>query len=174
MACQSINPYVASCGETLRAGTKAVYIIAYSDLENIENSTSPYAVSVNGVVNNINTKTGKKFVKIDTTSKSEGVTETHSVAENGIITSTAGFTASLTGFSKEGGVLVKSLLGQDVVILSKLASGKFVAVGLDGGFKLTESAGTHNSTDSNRALTFGGDIYDVIPEVDATIIASLI
>src|SRR5690606_32361153 len=114
-----------------------------------------------------------KFVKIDTTAKSEGITETHSVAENGIITSTAGFTASLTGFSKESGALVKSLLGQDVVILTKLASGKFVAVGLDAGFKLTESAGTHNATDSNRALTFGGDIYDVVPEVDATIIGVL-
>lgn len=173
MACSSLTAYVGQCGETLRAGTKKVYMVAFSDLKKATGSTDVYTMSA-GVVNAITLDTSKKFVKVDLAPKSEGLTESHVIAENGIITSTATFTGSITGFSKESGAFVKSLLGNPVVVLAQLGSGKWVAVGLDGGFKLTEAQGTHNATESARNLTFGGDIYDAIPEVDATLIASLI
>jgi len=173
MACSSISPFIAGCGEILRSGTKATYMIAFSDLKLITGTASVYTIA-GGVVSTISLQADKKFSKVDLTSKSEGITETHTVADNGIITSTAGFTGSITGFSKESGAFVKSLLGQPVVVLNELASGSWVAVGLDGGFYLKESAGTHNATDSNRALTFGGDIFDVVPEVDKTLIPTLI
>lgn len=167
MACKPINPFVAQCGESLRAGTKAVYIISKSDVVS-------YTKSTNGIVNTITLKESAKFSKVDTYAKSEGITETHTVADNGIITSVAGFTASLLGYGASTGAFVKSLLGQNVVVMTQLANDTTVIIGLDGGFKLTESAGTHNATDSNRGLTFGGDIYDVVPEVDSTIIDTLI
>lgn len=173
MACTSLTAYVNQCGDALRAGTKKVYMISFNDLEKATGSTDVYTMSA-GVVSAITLDTGKKFVKVDVTPKSEGITETQTRAENGIITGTAGFSASLSGFNKESGAFVKGLLGQPVVVLAQLGSGKWVAVGLDGGFYLTESAGTHNATESGRNLTFGGDIYDSIPEVDATLIASLI
>lgn len=173
MACQSINPFIAGCGEVLRAGTKATYMIAFSDLKLIAGTASVYTIA-GGVVSTISLQASKKFSKVDLTSKSEGFTETHTVGDNGIITSTAGFAGSITGFTKESGAFVKSLLGQPVVVLCQLGTDAWVAVGLDGGFYLKESAGTHNATDSNRSLTFGGDIFGFIPDVDKTLIPTLI
>ncbi|WP_164108253.1 MULTISPECIES: hypothetical protein [Sphingobacterium] len=174
MNCESINPFVASCGEDLRAGTKAVYILAYKDAEKVTGSTKIYAESATGVINEIGLKETKKFAKVDFHSKSEAITETASMGENGILTETATFAGVINGFNKESLALVKSLLGQDVIILAELGSGKYSVIGVDGGFKLTEAVGTHNATDSNRALSFAGDVYGGVKEVDGTIVPTLI
>lgn len=170
--CTSLSAYASQCGESLRAGTKKVYMVAFGDLKKATGSTDVYTMSA-GVVNAITLDTSKKFVKVDFADKSQSFTENWTQAENGIVSGTAGFTAGLSGFTKESGAFVKSLLGVPVVVLAELGSGKWIAVGLDGGFKMTESAGTHSATESGRNLTFGGDIYDTVPEVDETLITSI-
>lgn len=174
MACISLTAYTAQCGESLKAGFKnKTYMVAYNDLERITGSTDVYAIS-NGVVNQISLDSGKKFVKVDLDNKSQSLLENVSISESGIATETATFSGSITGFTKEGSAFVKSLAGQPIVILTQLANDAWAVIGLDGTIRLTEAVGTHNATDSNRALTFSGDEFGGVKYVDSTLVATLI
>ncbi|WP_313511640.1 hypothetical protein [Sphingobacterium sp.] len=173
MACESLLAYVGKCGDSILAGTKNTYMIAYNDLDKIAGSTSVYTLSA-GIVSAITLDTGKKFVKVRFTPKTESTNETITRAENGVVTGNGTFSASILGFTKEGATFVKSLMGQEVVILQELASGDFVASGLDGGYYMTEAVGQSTATESGYNVTFGGAIYGFSPTVDKTLVSSLI
>lgn len=172
MACNSLEAFLPQCG-AVKAGIKDNFIIAFDDLAPLSGSTEAYSTSVNGIVNAIGLDSGKKFVKIKNTKGTGAFTDTSATAENGVETITHEYTLSIDSFSAENKKFTESLSGREVVLLTKLKSGKYAALGLDGGFYLTGSVMTVNGTDNSRALTFSGEALNLVPEVDATLIASL-
>lgn len=172
MACVSLTAFTKQCGAVATAGAKKIYMIAYNDLTLVDGANDVYTTAL-GVVNEIGNST-KKFVGVGVANKSSVINENVTVNENGTVEMGATFNATLTGFSKETGEFVKQLIGQDVVVLVQLMSKRWVAVGLDGGFALTSATGELSSSVTQRGFTLGGDISDLIPEIDPTLIASLI
>lgn len=172
MACNSLEAFLGQCG-AIKAGLKDHYVLAYDDLASLSGSTEPYATSVNGVVNAIGLDSGKKFVKIKNTRGTGQFTDTSATAENGVENITHEYTLSIDSFSAENKKFTESLVGRELVLLTKLKSGKYAALGLDGGLYLSGSVLTVNATDNSRALTFSGEALNYVPEVDATLIASL-
>lgn len=174
MACgSSLVGYVKQCGEKLIGGTKNIYMIAFSDLKNLENSTSVYSLTA-GKVSEIGLQTSKKFVPVQVENKNNSITDTLTVGDNSIISGNFAFTAQMVGYSAEANQFVSSLLGQAVAIIIELANGSYVVGGLDGTVQLKESVGTISATDLNRTLNFSGEIYAPTPELDKTILATLI
>ena len=173
MACASYTALLRECGKN-RAGIQLNYLVAYDDLAVISGSTLPYAISVGGVVNQINLAASKKFVKVDQTRKTGSLKATGSVADNGVATSTAEYTLGVDGFNAKTSTFIDSLLGNPVVILTKLRNGKYIATGLDGGFVLTNYELTVDESTNGATLTFTGDTNSIPPEVDATAVPSLI
>ena len=174
MSCEnSLEAFLGQCG-AVKAGLKDHFIIAYDDLAILSGSTEPYATSVNGVINAIGLASGKKFVKIKNTRGTGQFTDTGATAENGVETITHEYTLSIDSFSAENKKFAESLSGRELVLLTKLKSGKYAALGIDGGLYLSGSVLTVNGTDNSRALTFTGEAVNFVPEIDATIIASLI
>lgn len=169
----SLIGYVRQCGEKLIGGTKNIYMISYGDLKNIEGSTSVYSMTA-GKVSEVGLQTSKKFVKIEVENKQNNVTDTITVGDNGIISGTFAYTAQMVGYSAEANQFVSSLLGQPVAIIIELANGSYVIGGLDGTVQLKESVGTISASDLNRTLSFNGEIYAPTPELDKTILATLI
>lgn len=174
MACgSSLVGYVKQCGEKLIGGTKNIYMIAYNDLKNIEGSTSVYSITA-GKVSEVGLQTSKKFVKIEVENKQNNVTDTIQIGDNGIISGTFAYTATMVGYSAEANQFVSSLLGQPVAIIIELANGSYVIGGLDGTVQLKESVGTISATDLNRTLSFAGEIYQNTPLLDPTIVQTLV
>ncbi|MDF2948004.1 MAG: hypothetical protein K0R07_14 [Sedimentibacter sp.] len=174
MACgSSLIGYVRQCGEKLIGGTKNIYMIAYSDLKNIEGSTSVYSITA-GKVSEVGLQTSKKFVHMGFETKQNSISDTLSVSDNGVITGNFSYSTSVTGYSAEANELAKNLLGQPVVIIVELANSELVISGLDGTIQLKESVGTISATDLNRTLSFSGETYGPIPLLDKTILATLI
>lgn len=169
----SLIGYVRQCGEKLVGGTKNIYMISFSDLKNIEGSTSVYSMTA-GKVSEVGLQTSKKFVKIEVENKQNNVTDTIQIGDNGIISGTFAFSASMVGYSAEANQFVSSLLGQPVAIIISLQNGSYVIGGLEGTVYLKESVGTISATDLNRTLSFNGEIYAPTPELDKTILATLI
>ncbi len=174
MACNSsLVGYIKQCGEKLIGGTKNIYMIAYNDLKNIEGSTSVYSITA-GKVSEIGLEASKRFVKIEVENKNNNVVDTITVGDNGIISGTFAYTAQMVGYSAEANQFVSSLLGQPVAIIIELANGSYVIGGLEGTVYLKESVGTISATDLNRTLSFNGEIYAPTPELDKTILSTLI
>jgi len=174
MACgSSLTGYVRQCGEKLIGGTKNIYMIAYSDLKNIEGSASVYSMTA-GKVSEVGLQTSKKFVPIQVENKNNSVVDTLTVSDAGIISGTFAYTTQMVGYSAEANQFVTSLLGQAVAIIIELANGSYVIGGLDGTVQLKESVGTISATDLNRTLNFGGEIYGPSPLLDPTLLATLL
>lgn len=174
MACgSSLVGYVRQCGEKLIGGTKNIYMISFSDLKIIEGSTSVYSITA-GKVSEVGLQTSKKFVPIQVENKNNSVVDTLTVSEAGIISGTFAYTTQMVGYSAEANQFVSSLLGQPVAIIVELANGSYVVGGLDGTVQLKESVGTISASDLNRTLSFAGEIYAPTPELDKTILTTLI
>lgn len=161
----SLLAYAEQCGTSLIGGTKNVYMIAHSDLKNIEGSTAVYT-SADGIVSEIGLELSKKFVKIEVKNNQNNVTDTFSVSDTGIISGTFAYTALVQGYSKEANKLVTSLLGQPVAIIIELANNSIIVGGLDGGVRLMESVGTISASELGRTLNFTGEIYEPTPLLD--------
>ncbi|MDY0906571.1 hypothetical protein [Pedobacter sp. CFBP9032] len=173
MACNPLEAFTnANCG-AVKAGVKDNYIIAYADLVTVVGSTEVFSTSVNGIVNAIGVGSGKHFVKVKNTKKTGAFKETSALADNGVETNTIEYTLSIDSFSAENKKFTESLSGREVVVLAKLKSGKYAALGLEGGFYLSGSELTVDEATNSRALTFTGEAVGFVPEVDATLIASL-
>lgn len=169
----SLIGYVRQCGEKLIGGTKNIYMIAYSDLKNIEGSTSVYSITA-GKVSEVGLEASKKFVKIEVENKNNNIVDTISISDSGIISGTFAYSASMVGYSAEANQFVSSLLGQPVAIIIELANGSYVIGGLEGTVYLKESVGTISATDLNRTLSFAGEVYAPLAELDKTILSTLI
>ncbi|WP_313553012.1 hypothetical protein [Sphingobacterium multivorum] len=169
----SLIGYVRQCGEKLIGGTKNIYMIAYSDLKNIEGSTSVYSMTA-GKVSEVGLQTSKKFVPVQVENKNNSITDTLTVGDNSIISGNFAFTAQMVGYSAEANQFVSSLLGQPVAIIIELANSELVIAGLDGTIQLKESVGTISASDLNRTLSFAGEIYSPIALLDKTILQTLV
>ncbi|MCX2474093.1 hypothetical protein OQZ33_07105 [Pedobacter sp. MC2016-05] len=173
MACESIDPYLRECGK-VDAGIRTNYLIAFADLAKIDATGEVYSTSVNGIVSNIALASGKKFVQVDNTSKTGAFKASSTRADNGVITSTQEYTMGIDNFSAKSNTFIDKLLGNPVVILTKMKSGKYGALGLDGTLFLSTAETTVDDATNGTSLTFTGDSSKRPAEVDATIVASLI
>ncbi|WP_316736284.1 hypothetical protein [Pedobacter aquatilis] len=173
MACTSLSPFTKECGKN-QAGVQENYMISYGDLAIISGSTQPYATTVGGLVNQISLASSKKFVKVDNTRKSLALKASGQLSDSGVATSNAEYTLGLDGFNAKTGAFIDSLMGNPVVIITKLRTGKYIVVGLDGGFVLTSYEAAVDEAANGATLNFSGDTNGIPPELDATVVPSLI
>lgn len=174
MACSSILAYTKTACGAVKAGINKTYVIAYKDLVPVSGSTEPYTVSVGGVVNAIGLSGSTKFVKIEGTKNSSAFKETTAVADNGVSTITQEKTIAIDSLGAVNKTFTESLMGQPVVLIDQLKSGVYIVAGLDGQMILSGSEGTADSTNNGRSLTFSADAIMLAPEVDKTLIPSII
>lgn len=175
MACISLTSFIADCGSYAQNGLEnKTYMIAYKDLATVSGSTEVYGTSVGGVVNVISPSGSTKFVKVDGSVNSSSFTDEMTRNDNGSYNFTQGFSIALDSFSAANSNFTKGLIGQPVVVLTKLKSKKWAALGLDGSLYLATASLTVDASTNQRALTFAGDASGFAHEVDPTVVPSII
>ncbi|WP_449439640.1 hypothetical protein [Pedobacter steynii] len=158
MACVSLTSLPLVCGDVLMAGVQKLYIIANSDLTTISGAT--YTTATNGIINGINTVSGKTFVEVGVLKNTVGANQTGVFNENGTNYDTVELTVQLTDITPESETFVSSVRGREVSAILKSASGKYFSLGLKGGVKLsalTKGLGTADSDLIGYSLTFSGN-----------------
>ncbi|GGE28277.1 hypothetical protein [Sphingobacterium cellulitidis] len=179
MACKSLTKYTKNC-KKVQGGTSELYLIAYSDLTNVEGTLKKYSVDeVSNMVDTISTSSTKKFVKVGTVNNSLAVSEDYSSnIENNSFEINSTITFNISDISAESRLFVQDLADADeVCAIVKLRSGRYVAVGLDGYLSLSAVAGASgvNRGDFNGySITLSGQEESFSKLVDPTIIASIV
>lgn len=179
MACSSLVALPRACGaEGTVGGVDKLYMIAFNDLAAVSGGTEVYGAASNGVVNNIGLDAGKTFVEIGLLQSTAGLNEEMTKDNTkGIAFFTQTATVVLAGISPENRTFVESVLNQPVAVLFKAKTGNFYVAGLSGSMELSALTGGLGvaPTDANGyTLTFTGISTKLIPQVDSTIVPSLI
>lgn len=174
-ACKTLLALLRECAKNAKAGLSSdVYLIAYDDLVNVEGSTEKFTETNAGLIDEIGVG-ATKFVKVGTVLNLGSLTENFTQNENGSYDIAKQLVFSLTNMgSLLGRAFVESLFGQPVAGLVKLATGTWVAVGLNGQFQLKTSEGTIDNASNGRVLTLGGSDSVLVQTVDPTIVAGLL
>jgi len=175
-ACKSLVALARECGRNAKVGISAdVYFSAYDDLLTIEGTTEKYTETIAGLVDEIGVDPLKKFVKVGTVLNQGGINEDFTGNDNGSFDIVKQLAISLTNLgSLSTKTFVESLIGQPVTALVKLATGTWVALGLNGQFQLRTSAGIVDPSNNGRVVTLAGSDSVLVQPVDPLIIPTII
>lgn len=175
MACTSLVALPRACGsEGVVGGLEKLYMISHIDLS----GTTTYTTSSGGVVNNISLDAGKKYVEIGLLKSTAGVKETMTKnAQNGTLYFTQSLTLVLGNLTLENKAFVESVMNQPVSVLIKSRTGNYYVAGLNGQFELESLEGGTGTAEGDLVgytLTFSGVDTKLVPQVDASIVSTLI
>lgn len=178
MACTSLVSLPRACGaEGVVAGLEKLYAIAYSDLA-IVTGTTNHTVSSSGIVNQIGLDSTKKFVEVGLLKSTAGLQEALTKnAQTGTAFLTQTLTLVIGNLTAENKTFAESVLNQPVAIMLKTRTGKYFVAGLNGQFELSGLEGGTGVAEGDLigyTLTFTGISTSLIPQVDETIISTLI
>lgn len=178
MACSSIVALPRVCGaEGVVAGLEELYMIAHTDLATVSGTTN-HTTASNGVVNDIGLDSAKKYVQIGLLKSTAGLNEALTKnAQTGTAFLTQTFTLVLSNLSTENKQFIESVMNQPVSILIKSRTGKWFVAGLNGQFELSALEGGTGIAEGDLigyTLTFTGLSTKMIPQVDESIITTLI
>lgn len=172
MICNSIAASLKACKPT-RNGLSKIYVIAYHDLKLSLLGDAEY-IEVDGVVTSLKMKNQRNFVEIQNANKSALLKEMVTVFDNGSVEINQEFTLTLMTISAKNKMFVNALISTPVVFLNKTRNGEWLVIGLDGNLTLKDVNGEINETSNQRTLTFTGTALQLISEIDASIVPSLI
>lgn len=181
MACISLAALPRACGaEGVLAGLEKLYAISFIDLAVPTGATNGdvYTTSTGGLISAIGLDSGKKFVEIGLLKSSAGLSETLTKdSTKGISYLTQSFTMVLADLTSDNKTFVEGVMNQPIAIIVKSRTGKFYAAGLNGQLELSaleSGTGTAEGDTIGYTLTFSGISTKLIPQVDSTIISTLI
>ena len=172
MICNSIAASLKACKPT-RNGLSKIYVIAYHDLKLSLLGDAEY-IEVDGVVTSLKMKNQRNFVEIQNSNKSALLKEMVTVFDNGSVEINQEFTLTLMTISAKNKMFVNALISTPVVFLNKTRNGEWLVIGLDGNLTLKDVSGEINENSNQRTLTFAGSALQLISEIDASIVPSLI
>jgi len=181
MACTSLVALARECGASgIAGGLNNLYMIGFADTAVPESATDNniYTLSAGGIVSAIGLATGKTFVEIGLLKSTAGLTETLTKdTTKGSAYFTQELVMVLSDLSTDNQTFVQSVLNQPVVIVLKTRTNKYYAAGLNGQLELsalTGGTGTAEGDLMGYNLTFSGIDTILIPQVDSTIIDTLL
>lgn len=178
MACASLTALPRACGtEGIVAGLEKLYMISFSDLT-IGDDGKTYTIAENGMVSDISVTVAKLFTEVGLLKSTAGLNEALTKnAQNGTAFFTQTFTLVLSDLTVENKKFVESVLNQPVAILIRTRTGKYFTTGLNGQFELATLEGGTGIAEGDLTgytLTFTGIDTKLVPQVDPTIVASLL
>lgn len=180
MACTSIVALPRACGTAgVIAGLEKLYITSFADLAPASGTAgTPVYTQTSEVISDIGFLTGKCFVEVGMLKSTSGLKETLTKdTKNGVAFLTQTFTLTLSDLTPENRTFIESVLTQPVAILIKTRTGKYFAAGLNGQFELSALDGGTGTAESDligHTLTFTGLDTQLIPNVDQSLIPTII
>jgi len=179
--CPSLVGLVRLCGaDGVTAGLEKVYIIAFKDLAPVSGvaGTPIFTTATNGMISDIGLADDKNYVEIGLLKSTSGIDiKSTKNPQNGTAFYTVDFKIVLSDLTVENEAFVNSVFNQPVSIIAKTRTNKFLVLGLNGQFEVSEvTAGTGTAEGDlvGYNISFSGLSGRLVPSVDPALIPTLL